>query len=83
MFEWTYINAVGNQGGRIMNTPVRNDEAVYRTVAQMSKETNICRKKLIKLAERANALIRIDRMLRIRADKFYEYFDNQPENKKK
>lgn len=83
MFEWTYINAVGNQGGRLMNTPVRNDESVYRTVAQMSKETNICRKKLIKLAERADALIRIDRMLRIRADKFYEYFDNQSDNKKK
>lgn len=59
-----------------MNTPVRYEDAVYKTVDQMCKETNISRKKMVKLAERANALIRIDRMLRIRADKFYEYFES-------
>ena len=58
-----------------MNTPDRNDEAMYRTVEQISKDTNINRKKIVKLAEKSNSMIRIGRMIRIRADKFYEYLE--------
>lgn len=60
-----------------MNTPNRNDEAVYRTVDQMMKETNLCRRKVIKLSEEAGAIIRIGRLIRIRADKFFEYVDSK------
>jgi hypothetical protein len=60
-----------------MNTPNRNDEAVYRTVDQMMKETNLCRRKVMKLSEEAGAVIRIGRLIRIRADKFFGYVDSK------
>ncbi len=60
-----------------MGTPVRRDDAIYKTVAQISAETNINRKKVVKLAEEAEAAVRIGRMIRINATKLYSYLDNK------
>ena len=59
-----------------MYKPIRNDDAIYRTVDQMKNETNLSKGKIMALAEESKSLIRIDRIVRIRADKFYEYLDD-------
>lgn len=58
-----------------MNKPVRNDEALYRTVDQVMKELNLCRSKVVQIAEEADALIRIGRAVRINTVKLYEYLE--------
>ena len=59
-----------------MYKPIRNDDAIYRTVDQIKNETNLSRGKIMALAEESKSLIRIDRIVRIRADKFYEYVED-------
>ncbi len=58
-----------------MNKPVRNSEAIYKTVDQIMMETNLCRGNVRNIAEEANAIVRYGRTVRINAKKFYEYFE--------
>ena len=60
-----------------MNKPNRNDEALYRTVEQIAKETNLCKGKVRELAKEAESIIRIGRAVRINASKFYEYLERE------
>ncbi|MBR1773548.1 MAG: hypothetical protein IJ749_06570 [Eubacterium sp.] len=60
-----------------MYKPIRNDDAIYRTVDQIKNETNLSRGKIMALAEESKSLIRINRIVRIRADKFYEYVEEK------
>lgn len=60
-----------------MYKAIRNDDAIYKTVEQVMKETNICRRSLLKLASEADSLIRIGRIIRINTTKFYEYLEKE------
>ena len=57
--------------------PIRNEDAVYKTLDQMKNETNLSKGKIMALAEESKSLIRIDRVVRIRADKFYQYVEEK------
>lgn len=58
-----------------MNKPVRHEQALYRTIDQIMSETNLCRGTVMKIAEDADAVLRIGRAVRINAEKFYKYFE--------
>ncbi|SNU04656.1 hypothetical protein SAMN06297422_101199 [Lachnospiraceae bacterium] len=58
-----------------MNKPDRNDKARYLTVPQIMSETNLCRGNVLRLAEEADALIRIGRAVRVNAERFYRYIE--------
>lgn len=58
-----------------MNKPVRHEEALYKTVDQMIKATNLCRSNVMKIANEAEAVIRIGRAVRINSAKFFKYMD--------
>ena len=60
-----------------MNKPVRNDEGRYLTVKQMMAQSNLCRSKVMKMAEEAGAILRIGRLIRINYEKFFEYTDRE------
>lgn len=60
-----------------MYKAIRNDDAIYKTVEQVMKETNICRRSLLKLASEADSLIRIGRIIRINTTKLYEYLEKE------
>ena len=60
-----------------MYKAIRNDDAIYKTVEQVMKETNICRRSLLKLASEADSLIRIGRIIRINTAKLYEYLEKE------
>lgn len=60
-----------------MYKPIRNEDAVYKTLDQMKNETNLSKGKIMTLAEESKSLIRIDRIVRIRADKFYQYVEEK------
>ena len=58
-----------------MNKPVRHEQALYRTIDQIMRETNLCRGTVVKIAEDADSVLRIGRAVRINAEKFYKYFE--------
>ena len=58
-----------------MNKPVRNDEAIYKTIDQLMKETNLCRRMVLRIASEADSIIRIGRAVRINSPKFYKYME--------
>ena len=58
-----------------MNKPIRNEEALYKTVDQMKQATNLCRSNVMKIANEAETVIRIGRAVRINSEKFYKYMD--------
>lgn len=58
-----------------MNKPVRHEDALYRTVDQVMKETNMSRGKVMQVANEADSLIRVGRLVRINAEKFYKYLN--------
>ena len=58
-----------------MQKPDRNENARYLTIPQMMRETNLGRDLVNRLAEEADAVIRIGRAVRINADKFYKYVE--------
>ena len=60
-----------------MNKPVRHEEARYKTVDMIIKETNLCRSRVMTLASEADAIIRIGRAVRINSDKFFKYVDRE------
>lgn len=60
-----------------MNKPDRNSNAVYKTVSQIMKETNLCRNSVMRIAAEADSLIRIGRAVRINSLKFYNYMETE------
>lgn len=58
-----------------MNKPDRNDDAKYLTVPQVMSKTNLCRGNVLRLAEEADAILRIGRAVRINAEKLYKYIE--------
>ncbi len=56
---------------------VRNDDAIYKTVDQVMKEANFSRYFTMKVAEEADALIRIGRVIRINTTKLYSYLEDK------
>lgn len=60
-----------------MKTPNRNDDAKYKTVDQLIKETNLCKDSVRKIAEEAGALIKFGRSVRIISHKFYSYLETE------
>lgn len=60
-----------------MLKPVRNDDALYRTVDQVMKETNLCRQTVMRIAEEAESVLRIGRSVRINTVKLYDYMEKE------
>lgn len=60
-----------------MLKPVRNDDALYRTVDQVIKETNLCRQTVMRIAEEAESVLRIGRSVRINTVKLYDYMEKE------
>ncbi|SEQ71859.1 hypothetical protein SAMN02910369_02316 [Lachnospiraceae bacterium NE2001] len=58
-----------------MNKPVRSDEALYKTVDQLMRETNLCRGNVMKIASESDSILRIGRAVRINVKKFYDYLE--------
>lgn len=58
-----------------MNKPVRSDEALYKTVDQIMRETNLCRGNVMKIASESDSILRIGRAVRINVKKFYDYLE--------
>ena len=60
-----------------MKTPNRNDDAKYKTVEQIMRETNFCKDNVRKIAEEAGALIKFGRSVRIISHQFYSYLETE------
>ena len=60
-----------------MNKPVRNKMAKYRTVTQIMSDVNLCRGTVVRLAKEAGAYIHVGRSVRIDADKFLGYIEDE------
>ena len=58
-----------------MNKPVRSDEALYKTVDQIMRETNLCRGNVMKIASESDSILKIGRAVRINVKKFYDYLE--------
>ena len=58
-------------------SPVRNDNAPYLTVAQIQRQTNLCRATIIRLATEAKAMIRIGKAIRINSEKLFKYMEKE------
>ena len=56
-----------------MNKLQENANAVFRTIQGIKAETNLSRKLIMQIAEEAGAIVRYGRVIRIDAERFYEY----------